>query len=172
MAQPAGSTVTSGDARITALLDSEGPFFLPLREAFPGATEKAIARAARLDPNAGRDAEGWWLAFRAYVVEVGARLVLVDTGAASDTAARTSRSVFRRSASHRARCALAARSPRPVALDERATGHGPPQRSVDLGRHSRSVTQALSGGRAPFRGRATPPVSCARASPRGVRPAR
>jgi glyoxylase-like metal-dependent hydrolase (beta-lactamase superfamily II) len=82
--------VTIGDARITALLDSEGPFFLPLREAFPGATEKAIARAARLDPDAGRDADVWWLAFRTYVVEVGARLVLVDTGAASDTAARSS----------------------------------------------------------------------------------
>jgi glyoxylase-like metal-dependent hydrolase (beta-lactamase superfamily II) len=82
--------VTIGAARHTALLDSEGPFFLPLREAFPDASRTAFTIAARLDPGAGQDADSWWLAFRAYVVDVGGRIVLVDTGAASDTAARSS----------------------------------------------------------------------------------
>lgn len=90
MGQPVASTVAIGDARVTALLDSEGPFFLPLREAFPDATEVALAGAARLDPSPGQDAERWWLAFRAYVVEIGGHVILVDTGAASDTAARSS----------------------------------------------------------------------------------
>jgi glyoxylase-like metal-dependent hydrolase (beta-lactamase superfamily II) len=83
------ATVAVGDARVTALLDSEGPFFAPLRAAFPGVTEETLATAARLDPGSVRETDTWWLSFWTYVVEVAGRVVLVDTGAASDTAARS-----------------------------------------------------------------------------------
>ncbi|WP_051247412.1 MBL fold metallo-hydrolase [Nocardioides halotolerans] len=74
-----------GGATITALLDAEGPFFLPLSEAFPDADADLLEGADRLDPDP-RPAPGrWWLAFRVHVVEVAGRVVLVDTGAASDT---------------------------------------------------------------------------------------
>jgi glyoxylase-like metal-dependent hydrolase (beta-lactamase superfamily II) len=86
----ADATVTVGLARITAVLDSEGPFFQPLREAFPGATEAALAEADLIDPSPSSDPDQWWLAFRAYAVDLGGRVVLVDTGAASDTPARSS----------------------------------------------------------------------------------
>ena len=75
-----------GRARVTAILDSEGPFFLPLSEAFPALDEAVRRRADLIDPAPeGTDAEVWWLAFRVYLVEVDNRVVLVDTGAASDT---------------------------------------------------------------------------------------
>jgi glyoxylase-like metal-dependent hydrolase (beta-lactamase superfamily II) len=82
-------TINVGDARVTALLDAEGSFFLPLREAFPDADDDAWAAAERIDPGSMRDPGGWWLAFRAYVVELGDQVVLVDTGAASDTPTRS-----------------------------------------------------------------------------------
>ena len=76
---------------MTAVLDAEGPFFAPLAEAFPGATPALREAAERLDPSPPATAPGeWWLAFRTYVVEVGDRVVLVDTGAASDTPLRPS----------------------------------------------------------------------------------
>ncbi len=84
--------LTIGDARVTPVLDSEGPFFLPLREAFPTLDDELLAAAARMDPprrDAGAD-DTWHLAFRAYLVEVGELVILVDTGAASDTAVRRS----------------------------------------------------------------------------------
>jgi glyoxylase-like metal-dependent hydrolase (beta-lactamase superfamily II) len=84
------STISVGDARITALLDAEGSFFMPLREAFPDADDDAWAAAERIDPGSMQDPGGWWLAFRAYVVAAGGQVVLVDTGAASDTPARSS----------------------------------------------------------------------------------
>ncbi|HYF73981.1 MAG TPA: MBL fold metallo-hydrolase [Nocardioides sp.] len=83
-------TVTVGPARVTAVLDAAGPFFTPLTEAFPGAAPALREAAELLDPGPPAAGDGWWLAFRAYVVEVGDRVVLVDTGAASDTALRPS----------------------------------------------------------------------------------
>jgi glyoxylase-like metal-dependent hydrolase (beta-lactamase superfamily II) len=74
-----------GGATVTALLDSEGPFFLPLSEAFPSVDPEVLERAERLDPDPRPSPDRWWLAFRVYVVEAAGRLVLVDTGAASDT---------------------------------------------------------------------------------------
>ena len=79
-----------GGATVTALLDSEGPFFLPLSEAFPSVDPEVLERAERLDPDPRPSADRWWLAFRVYVVEAAGRLVLVDTGAASDTALHSS----------------------------------------------------------------------------------
>ena len=83
-------SLTVGDATITALLDSEGPFFLPLSEAFPSVDPDVLERAELLDPDPRPGPDRWWLAFRVYVVEVAGRLVLVDTGAASGTALRSS----------------------------------------------------------------------------------
>ena len=81
------TTLTAlGRARVTAILDSEGPFFLPLSEAFPGLDDATRRRADLIDPAPeGTEADVWWLAFRVYLVEVDDRVVLVDTGAASDT---------------------------------------------------------------------------------------
>jgi glyoxylase-like metal-dependent hydrolase (beta-lactamase superfamily II) len=82
--------VTVGGATVTALLDAEGPFFLPLSEAFPTADPGVLERAELLDPDPRPSPDRWWLAFRVYVVEAAGRLVLVDTGAASDTALHSS----------------------------------------------------------------------------------
>jgi glyoxylase-like metal-dependent hydrolase (beta-lactamase superfamily II) len=80
------TSATVGAARVTAVLDSEGPFFLPLLEVFPSLDDEMVRRATFIDPPPTNTApECWWLAFRVYVVEVGGRVVLVDTGAASDT---------------------------------------------------------------------------------------
>ncbi|HEY0950490.1 MBL fold metallo-hydrolase, partial [Nocardioides sp.] len=68
-----------------------GPFFAPLSDAFLGTTPALREAAERLDPGPVDTPDGqWWLAFRTYVVEAGDRVVLVDTGAASDTALRPS----------------------------------------------------------------------------------
>jgi glyoxylase-like metal-dependent hydrolase (beta-lactamase superfamily II) len=83
-------SVEVGSATVTALLDSEGPFFLPLSEAFPSVDPDVLGRAQELDPDPRPSPDRWWLAFRVYVVEVAGRLVLVDTGAASDTALHSS----------------------------------------------------------------------------------
>ena len=83
-------TMAVGGAVVTALLDSEGPFFLPLSEAFPSVDAEVVERADLLDPDPRPSPDRWWLAFRVYVVEAPGRLVLVDTGAASDTALRSS----------------------------------------------------------------------------------
>jgi glyoxylase-like metal-dependent hydrolase (beta-lactamase superfamily II) len=53
----------------------EGAFFEPFAEAFPGCDH---------EPEGG----AWRLAFRVYAVEAGDRVVLVDTGAASDSPLR------------------------------------------------------------------------------------
>jgi glyoxylase-like metal-dependent hydrolase (beta-lactamase superfamily II) len=82
--------VAVGDATVTALLDSEGQFFLPLSDAFPSVGPEVLERANLLDPDPRPMADRWWLAFRVYVVEAAGRLVLVDTGAASDTALHSS----------------------------------------------------------------------------------
>ena len=82
-------TVIVGSATVTALLDSQGPFFLPLSEAFPSVDPEVLDRAELLDPDPRPSPDRWWLAFRVYVVETPGRLVLVDTGAASDTALRS-----------------------------------------------------------------------------------
>ena len=90
MNPPAADSVAVGPASVTALIDSEGPFFLPLSEAFPAVDPEVLQRAERLDPDPRPGPDRWWLAFRVYVVEAAGRLVLVDTGAASDTALRSS----------------------------------------------------------------------------------
>src|SRR3954454_5431739 len=80
---------TIGAAKASAVLDSEGAFFLPLSEAFPSLCEdvqEGIGLSGH-DPTSPAS-ETWWLSFRVYVVEVGDRVILVDTGAASDTALR------------------------------------------------------------------------------------
>ena len=82
--------VTVGGATVTALLDSEGPFFLPLAEAFPSVAPAVLERAELMDPDPRPGPDRWWLAFRVYVVEAAGRLVLVDAGAASDTPLRSS----------------------------------------------------------------------------------
>jgi glyoxylase-like metal-dependent hydrolase (beta-lactamase superfamily II) len=78
--------VTVGSVQVT------GPFFLPLHEAFGSMSEELARRADGIDPPlpSRSGPETWWLAFRVYVVEVGDRVVLVDTGAASDTELRPS----------------------------------------------------------------------------------
>jgi glyoxylase-like metal-dependent hydrolase (beta-lactamase superfamily II) len=65
--------------RVTPVLDAEGPFFEPFAEAFSG-----------VGPDDHPEDGVWRLAFRAYAVETAGRVVLVDTGAASDTPLRPS----------------------------------------------------------------------------------
>ena len=63
--------------RVHPILDAEGTFFEPFAEAFPGSGHEP--------------ADGVWrLVFRSYAVVAGDRVVLVDTGAASDTPLRPS----------------------------------------------------------------------------------
>jgi len=82
--------LTIGDARVTPVLDSVGPFFRPLQEAFPTMDDEVLAAAIRLDPpRAEPGLDGTWhVVFRAFLIEVGDLVVLVDTGAGSDTAVR------------------------------------------------------------------------------------
>ena len=61
--------------RVHPVLDAEGTFFEPFSAAFPGCGHRP-------------DGDVWRLVFRAYAVEAGDRVVLVDTGAASDTPLR------------------------------------------------------------------------------------
>lgn len=77
-----------GSARVTSVLDAVGLFPAPLSESFPAAAPDLLARAEILDPGPPVEPGAWWLAFRTYVVEAGDRVLLVDTGAASDTALR------------------------------------------------------------------------------------
>jgi glyoxylase-like metal-dependent hydrolase (beta-lactamase superfamily II) len=77
---------TIGSAKVTAVLDSEGPFFLPLIGAFPSLDDETIRLADVIDPRPETtDPDVWWLAFRVYVVQVAGRVIVVDTGASSDT---------------------------------------------------------------------------------------
>jgi glyoxylase-like metal-dependent hydrolase (beta-lactamase superfamily II) len=87
---PPARPLVIGEVRVTPVLDSEGPFFLPLHEAFPTMDDALLAAASRVDPprsDPGSD-DTWHLPFRAFVVEARELVVLVDTGAASDTAVR------------------------------------------------------------------------------------
>jgi glyoxylase-like metal-dependent hydrolase (beta-lactamase superfamily II) len=78
--------IAVGSAQVTAVLDAEGPFYLPLPDVFPSVDDDMRLRAAGIDrPPASMPPQTWWLAFWVYVVEIDDRVVLVDTGAASDT---------------------------------------------------------------------------------------
>lgn len=79
-----------GPARVLAVLDGEGAFPAPVADVFPDAAPGLFERAEALDPGPPVAPGVLWLAFRTYVVEVAGRVVLVDTGAASDTALRPS----------------------------------------------------------------------------------
>ena len=93
---------TVGLAQVTAILDSEGPFFLPLSEVFASVGDDIGRRATVIDPPPASTApETWWLAFRVYVVEADDRVALVDTGAASDTDLRPFWAPVRRHLSQR-----------------------------------------------------------------------
>jgi glyoxylase-like metal-dependent hydrolase (beta-lactamase superfamily II) len=82
-------TMTVGSASVTAFLDAEGPFFMPLAEAFPTVEQQLLDAAQRLDPGPHAGTDTWWLAFRMYVLEAAGRVILVDTGAASATPLRS-----------------------------------------------------------------------------------
>lgn len=70
-----------GPFEIVALLDAGGPFFLPSREAFEGATEEAWTNAQRLDPGAFGPDGTWNLDFRCFAVRLpSGGVALVDAG--------------------------------------------------------------------------------------------
>ncbi|EHR62362.1 MBL fold metallo-hydrolase [Saccharomonospora cyanea] len=70
-----------GPFEIVALLDASGPFFLPRRDAFTGATEEVWARAERLDPGAFGPDGTWNLDFRCFAVRLpSGGVALVDAG--------------------------------------------------------------------------------------------
>lgn len=72
---------TFGDAEILPLHDAEGPFFQPVREAFPDAGPGAWRRAAALDPDAFAPDGSWRLAFRCFAIRLpGGSVLLVDAG--------------------------------------------------------------------------------------------
>ncbi|WP_084734801.1 MBL fold metallo-hydrolase [Actinophytocola xinjiangensis] len=74
-------SLTAGPFRVTALLDANGPFFLPAGEAFTGATDQDWAAARRLDPGAFGPDDTWWLDFRCFAIHLpGGGVALVDSG--------------------------------------------------------------------------------------------
>jgi glyoxylase-like metal-dependent hydrolase (beta-lactamase superfamily II) len=75
------TAVTVGRFEVVALLDADGPFFLPAAEAFPGASEQDWARARQVDPAAFGPDGAWHLDFRCFAVRLpNGRFALVDTG--------------------------------------------------------------------------------------------
>jgi glyoxylase-like metal-dependent hydrolase (beta-lactamase superfamily II) len=80
----------AGPWRITALLDASGPFFLPAKETFTGATDADWARARRLDPKAFEPDDAWHLDFRCFAIRLprgGYALVDAGVGPAESPAA-------------------------------------------------------------------------------------
>lgn len=75
------ATMSAGPWHITALLDAQGPFFLPNDRAFTGATQEDWDRARGLDPGAFGPDDTWHLDFRCFAVRLprGGH-ALVDTG--------------------------------------------------------------------------------------------
>ena len=70
-----------GPFEVVELVDASGPFQLGRREAFPQAGEADWTAARGLDPGAFDAADGWWLAFRCFLVRApDGRVTLVDTG--------------------------------------------------------------------------------------------
>jgi glyoxylase-like metal-dependent hydrolase (beta-lactamase superfamily II) len=75
------ATMSAGPWHITALLDAEGPFFLPRDEAFTGATQQDWDRARGLDPGAFGLDNTWHLDFRCFAIRLPrGGYALVDTG--------------------------------------------------------------------------------------------
>jgi glyoxylase-like metal-dependent hydrolase (beta-lactamase superfamily II) len=70
-----------GGFDVVALLDADGPFFVPPEVAFPDATPEDWNRARRVDPDAFAADGAWHLDFRCFAVRRrGGRVTLVDTG--------------------------------------------------------------------------------------------
>lgn len=70
-----------GPFEVIALLDADGPFFLPAAEAFTGASARDWARAERVDPDAFGPDGAWHLDFRCFAIRLpSGRFALVDTG--------------------------------------------------------------------------------------------
>lgn len=75
------ATMSAGPWQITALLDADGPFFVPTDEAFSGATQGDWDRARRLDPGAFGPDNTWHLDFRCFAVRLPrGGYALIDTG--------------------------------------------------------------------------------------------
>lgn len=72
--------VTLGPATVYALLDCCVDFFQPHAEAFPTCTERDLEEARRIDRTTSGPGDPWRLAVRAFLVLLGGRRVLVDTG--------------------------------------------------------------------------------------------
>ena len=72
--------VTLGPATVYALLDCCVDFFQPHAEAFPTCTESDLEEARRFDRTTSAPGAPWRLAVRAFLVSLGGRRVLVDTG--------------------------------------------------------------------------------------------
>ena len=71
----------AGPFEVVALLDATGPFFLPARDAFTGASEADWDRAAQVDPRAFGPNGGWLLDFRCFAIRLPAGgVALVDAG--------------------------------------------------------------------------------------------
>lgn len=78
-----GGAVTRsvGPFEVLALLDADGPFFLPAADAFAGASERDWAGARLVDPAAFGPDGTWHLDFRCFAVRLpNRRYALVDTG--------------------------------------------------------------------------------------------
>jgi glyoxylase-like metal-dependent hydrolase (beta-lactamase superfamily II) len=74
-------TQSVGPFDVLALLDADGPFFLPAADAFTAASERDWARARRVDPAAFGPDGAWHLDFRCFAVRLPTgRYALVDTG--------------------------------------------------------------------------------------------
>lgn len=83
----ASPTITVGDVSLTAILDTDLAFGVPIDEVFPGVDEDGWNDARRRYPGAFNPEGGWRYTVTCYLVRANDRLVLVDTGCGPATLA-------------------------------------------------------------------------------------
>jgi glyoxylase-like metal-dependent hydrolase (beta-lactamase superfamily II) len=79
-AASASPTIAVGDVNVTALLDVDVPFSVPVEEVFPGHGADAWASHRERYPEAFGPEGAWRYVVTCYLVRAGGRCVLVDTG--------------------------------------------------------------------------------------------
>lgn len=76
----ASPVITVGDVTVAALLDVDLDFPIPIDEVFPGATADQWEVRRSRHPEAFTGAGGWRYLVTCYVIHIGDRRILVDTG--------------------------------------------------------------------------------------------
>lgn len=84
---PTTATLTVGDVAITALLDVDLHFPVPVDQVFPGVGDEEWAAHRARYPEAFSPAGGWRYAVTCYLLRTSGRCVLVDTGCGASSLA-------------------------------------------------------------------------------------